>query len=49
MTVSPLLPVGRDAVESYRRDGYYIHRGLFDRSTAEAAAAVEGLGSRGST
>lgn len=31
--------IGRDAVEAYRRDGYYIHRGLFDKHAAQEAAA----------
>jgi nucleoside-diphosphate-sugar epimerase len=35
---SPLL--GPAAIEAYRRDGYYIHRGFFDRRTAEAAGAA---------
>ena len=32
-------PIERDAVEAYRRDGYYIRRGLFDTSAAQEAAA----------
>jgi ectoine hydroxylase len=33
----PLATLEPAAVESYRRDGYYIHRGFFDRPVAEAA------------
>lgn len=38
-TLSPTLSIGRDAVEAYRRDGYYIQRGLFDASAAQDAVA----------
>lgn len=34
----PLL-LTEAAIESYKRDGYYIHRGLFDPRVAEEAAA----------
>jgi hypothetical protein len=39
MTTSSTLTISPDAVEAYRRDGYYIHRGLFERRVAQEAAA----------
>ena len=36
---TPTPRIGPDAIESYRREGYYIHRGLFSGSEAEAAAS----------
>jgi hypothetical protein len=31
--------LGRAVVDGFRRDGYYLHRGLFPRAQAEEAAA----------
>jgi len=39
MDSSTLGQIGNAVVEGFARDGFYLHRGLFDRSAAEEAAA----------
>jgi ectoine hydroxylase len=39
MSLRPVSTLPVDAIQAYQHDGYYIHRGLFDRRVAEEAGA----------
>lgn len=39
MTSLSAPPIGRDPIDAYRRDGYYIYRRFFDPAVAQEAAA----------